>query len=69
MENFDNDNYTNDPNTDAYKIKKIGELAEKLNIPLDARFEEALDWIAKFEAKLFDIERYNEVQARKRRTH
>ena len=67
VENFDNEQYTSDSATDAYKIKKIGQLADRLGIPLDGRFEEALNWIAKFEARVFDAERYNEVQARRKR--
>lgn len=67
VENFDNEDYLNDPSSDAYKILRICELANQLNIPVDSRFEEALNWIKKFEDRVFDTERYDQIQARRKR--
>lgn len=66
VENFNNRNYTNDPKNDAYYIKRIAEIAKEKNIPMDARMKEAVSYIQKFDNRIFDQERYDELKAKGR---
>ena len=70
VENFDNPNYTNTPGKpgdSAYYIKQLAAIANQKGIKMDARLSEAVYYIQQFDNRVFDTERYEQLQKKKLR--